>query len=408
MAVSTNLKSLQIKANGKITERKVFSNDDASVALADLAGNQAEVQRQLRLLVSDIADDDTNDAIVEKIDDMVAEKAELIDVVNDVMYTDFTHDASFVELSEKIADTQSRPYRLAEGVVFENADIEIMPVIDTSDIVSMRYMFAGCTKLVSFSQSRLKTDHITDMYRMFESCSALKSIPSIDISNLASGSIYNMLHNCSALEEITFTGIWQLTGFSQLSGLKNLRVVKMGDTRNFTSMSSMFYDCYALESVPPMDTSNVTKMRSMFGYCYALDCVPPMDTSNVTDMYYMFNYFGGTRIEQIDVTSLTEATNMLRVKGEYVSNVYKSNLQYLKILNFGTTDTTIDFQYLSDWGVNYGENKQSLIDTLLTYSCDRAAAGKSAMTVKLHKSVYNRLSYSERAAIIAKGYTLTY
>lgn len=64
-------------------------------------------------------------------------------------------------------------------------------------------------------------------------------------------------------------------------------------------------------------------------------------------------------------------------------------------------------QYLDRWGIDTNENRQSLVDTLLTYSYDRATAGYSAATIKLHADTLARLTAEEIAAITAKGFTLT-
>lgn len=429
MAIPTNIRALRVKVDGKTTELKLFSNDDAAVLLPDLQRPYAEAQLQLRSLVPTITDEDSSEAIAAKIATMASEKAELIDAVNDVMATSIAPNSSLSDVASVVADPLSLPYRLPNGANFQDSKIEIMPVIDTSDIESMKYMFAGCSNLVAFSQAKLQTKHITDMSYMFRYCEKLKVIPLLDISSCENAS--QMLDRCKALEEVRFTGIWKINKFS-LSGFKFLRTVEMGDTRNFTSMVNMFQNCYVLESIPPMDTSNVTDMSQMFygcrslieippldtsnvtdmAYmflsCYVLKSIPPMDTSNVTDMQCMFDFTEVQRIELLDVKSLTSASGMLRVQYSFQNNVRRSALQYLKILNLGTTDTAIDFSYLSDWGINNSENRQSLIDTLLTYSCDRVAAGKSAMTLELHENVYRRLSSRERSAIIAKGYTLTY
>ena len=61
------------------------------------------------------------------------------------------------------------------------------------------------------------------------------------------------------------------------------------DSSQVTNMSSMFYRCSSLTSVPDMETSKVTNMNSMFNYCSSLTAVPDMDTSQVTNMSSMFN-----------------------------------------------------------------------------------------------------------------------
>ena len=64
-----------------------------------------------------------------------------------------------------------------------------------------------------------------------------------------------------------------------------------------------------------------------------------------------------------------------------------------------------------DDGTDPDGNLQSMIDTLLTYSFDRAAAGYSACTITLHANALARLvdaiGDSGMLQIINKGYTIT-
>ena len=66
-------------------------------------------------------------------------------------------------------------------------------------------------------------------------------------------------------------------------------------------------------------------------------------------------------------------------------------------------------EYNCVWGIANDEvpdARQSLIDSLITYSFDRAAAGYSTQTWKLYKDVKALLTDDEIAQITAKGYTL--
>ena len=67
-----------------------------------------------------------------------------------------------------------------------------------------------------------------------------------------------------------------------------LQSVPLFNTQNVTNMSSMFYNCYALQSVPLFNTQNVTNMGSMFASCYVLQSVPLFNTQKVTAMQQMF------------------------------------------------------------------------------------------------------------------------
>lgn len=61
------------------------------------------------------------------------------------------------------------------------------------------------------------------------------------------------------------------------------------------------------------------------------------------------------------------------------------------------------------WGINTSaipEARQSLIDSLITYSFDRAAAGYSNCTIKLSAKTKALLTEEEIAQITAKGFTI--
>ena len=61
---------------------------------------------------------------------------------------------------------------------------------------------------------------------------------------------------------------------------------------------------------------------------------------------------------------------------------------------------------ISAWGQGSAKARQSLVDSLLTYSFDRAAAGYAALTIKLPAASLALLTNAEKAAITAKGFTL--
>lgn len=73
------------------------------------------------------------------------------------------------------------------------------------------------------------------------------------------------------------------------------------DTSNFTSMYSMFRNCYLLTEldVSHFDTSKVTSMNSMFKGCSSLTSlnVSGFDTSKVTDMYNVFSESGVQKLD---------------------------------------------------------------------------------------------------------------
>ena len=82
------------------------------------------------------------------------------------------------------------------------------------------------------------------------------------------------------------------------------------------------------------------------------------------------------------------------------------------IKNFGTASgfTGFNSKYATAWGVandTVPDARQSLVDTLLTYSFDRATAEYTNCTVTLSAATSAVLTEAEKTAITAKGYILT-
>lgn len=83
------------------------------------------------------------------------------------------------------------------------------------------------------------------------------------------------------------------------------------DFEGVTSMSSMFYSCSSLTTIPQLDTSNVTSMGNMFQGCSALTTIPQLDTSNVRNMSYMFQGCSDlTTIPQLNTSNVTNMYSM--------------------------------------------------------------------------------------------------
>lgn len=87
-------------------------------------------------------------------------------------------------------------------------------------------------------------------------------------------------------------------------------------------------------------------------------------------------------------------------------------LRHITISDIGTnsSQTSVDFSKWIIWGVNHTslpDSRQSLIDSLITYSFDRAAAGYRTCTIKLAPKTKALLTEEEIAQITAKGYTIS-
>ena len=129
--------------------------------------------------------------------------------------------------------------------------IEGLEYFDTSKVIDMKYMFAGCTALTSLDLSNFDTSKVLNMSDMFRNCSALTSL---DLSNFNTSGVKdmnNMFYRCEALTSI---------------GLSNF------DTPNVKDMSDMFCGCSALTSLDlsNFNISSATQLYGMFNYCSSL------------------------------------------------------------------------------------------------------------------------------------------
>ena len=187
-----------------------------------------------------------------------------------------------------------------------------------------------------------------------------------------------------------------------------LRTVPLYNTSKVTDMYEMFDNCKSLQTVPAFDTRNVTIMSKMFSSCYLLKTVPEMNTSKVTDFQDMFRNCGSlTTIEGISFKSFSAST----MNHQYIIGFENTSLRKAVFKDIGYQSTAVQFntKNITNWGVNTDEipdARQSLIDSLITYSFDRATAGYPTCTITLSTNTKALLTEEEKSQITAKGFTI--
>ena len=218
-------------------------------------------------------------------------------------------------------------------------------------------LYRGDTKLVY--APNIDTSNVTIMQRMFENCVRLRTVP-----------LYN--------------------------------------TSKVTDMYQMFFNCKSLTTVPAFNTSNVTIMSQMFSSCSLLKTVQEMNTSKVTDFQDMFRSCGSlTTIEGISFKSFSSST----MNHQYITGFENTSLRKAVFKDIGYQSNAVQFntKNIKNWGVNTSEipdARQSLIDSLITYSFDRATAGYPTCEITLSTNTKALLTSDEIAQINAKGFTL--
>lgn len=235
---------------------------------------------------------------------------------------------------------------------------------------------------------------------------------SSEIASIQSGSKYDavMMDGMTIRDYPNYT-IPYTIDTSKMSSMRNLfycsninngklKSIPQLDTSNVTTMIGMFYNCSILESIPQLDTSNVIDMGYMFNNCFALKSIPKLDTSNVIDMDYMFNGCKKlTTIQELDMSSISACINIF-------ANC--NLLTYIVIKNLGKGPLKSGYNFIgaTSWGTGNDENRQSLIDSLITYSYDRASNGMAVTNISLSANTKALLTEEEIAQITAKGFTI--
>ena len=334
-----------------------------------------------------------------------------------------------------------------------------IPQLDTSNFTSFSYMFNNCISLNVDREVIFNAAKATDFRNMFYTSGYIKKVTFTNTSGVTN---FNSMFYHSRVNEVSgidftnrnvpssanslpfeYSYIQTISNvkapenalylFRDAQDLKNIYNLDTSNTTNFeemfykciglkqipeidtskgTNFDSMFYKCYNITSLPQLDTSSGTKFYNMFEDCQALKSIPQLDTSNGTNFNYMFS--GCT--ELIKVSSLS-----LRSLNTTISNLYftgyseKPNLRYVLFKDFGTGSdcTSADFTHWPKWGIEDESIPltkgalQSVRDSLITYSFDRAAAGyTNNCTITLSSETKALLTQDEIAQITTKGYTI--
>ena len=188
--------------------------------------------------------------------------------------------------------------------LFFSSSIISIPMLNTSNVTNMNYMFQSCVNLKTIPL--LDTSKVTSMASMFKSCSSLTSIPELDTSNVTN--MEGIFESCSSLTTIPSLNTSKVNVMASMFGYcTKLKSIPQLDTSNVQDMIGMFYNCVELTSIPQMSTPRLVYARNMFYSCSKLKSVPNIDTSNVKDMSGMFSYcYELTSIPELDASNVTD------------------------------------------------------------------------------------------------------
>ena len=269
------------------------------------------------------------------------------------------------------------------------------------------------TKATAQGASINNTDSITQIVDKMPS-EVLSKVHLTDTYTLNSTALDDFIQNWCVFEKMP----------SNMSNyFKNLPITKLPniDFSKVTSLNSAFYGCDKIKEITINTTKLLTSLNQAFAFCTSLTSQPKLDYSQVTDFYDTFWNNTYTEIDLSDsyrgitfAYTFENCTNLERLKINLRSaiaigmlNIWQKKLYYQEIKELGTAKKSENLDAsITIWGQGSDEARQSLVDSLLTYSFDRAAAGYAALTIKLPAASLALLTDAEKAAITAKGFNL--
>ncbi|MDE5625210.1 MAG: hypothetical protein K2I61_02695 [Muribaculaceae bacterium] len=338
----------------------------------------------------------------------------------------------------------------------------VFPKIDTSNVKSISQAWGGCSNL-RYIPLIDTSNVVTAALPFYDGTSArcpLRRLPAFDFSSLTGGNggmtgflpeleilphldypkCTHFLSNFKQdykLSEIDFSFIDTATFDQTFTGTAITKPV-ITDFKASTSINTLYANCPNLDpdfsaytfkssapkvnlgglffqtkvsAMPRLEFNDVSALSSFFEWNTVVPTVIP-DMSmwgNVTTvngfLHGVISTNAPERIEGLDFASVSDATNFLWSYNRF------PKLRFIRILNLGKGScATYDFSDARCWGEDtpdHPDARKSLVDTLLTDSHDRAAAGLPPATIRLYSTVRNRLTAEELAAITAKGFTLS-
>ena len=187
-----------------------------------------------------------------------------------------------------------------------------MSNFDSSKLVSMEYMFKGCSNLKKINFGNMDTSLVENMKGLFFQC--FNRLESIDVSNFNTSLVTNMIQMfgcCHVLKSIKFSKLFNTSKVTSMSSMfiHGFKIVSLDlshfNTSLVTDMSNMFYECKTIKflNLSSFNTSKVIKMEYMFCHCISLTSLDlsSFNTSNVEDMNNMFRECSS--LEEINLSS---------------------------------------------------------------------------------------------------------
>ena len=244
------------------------------------------------------------------------------------------------------------------------------------DCLDMSYMFYKQLNLSLVSNiANWNTSNVITTSNMFYNCSKLTSVPLFDTSNVLDAS--NMFSGCTSLTSVPEFDFSKVTNFS-----------------------FMFSGCTSLTSVPEFDFSNAKNLQAAFSNCTKLTELPNINCKNI--MSFASNWLGKS-MKKIGIIDCDSVRNANYILGANTNNTTLTDIGGFRNLGKVPALSNTNGNYVLYYFPNL--TKESILNVLnLLY--DRASAGYTVLTLKMHANHLAMLSDEEKAIATNKGWTL--
>lgn len=276
-----------------------------------------------------------------------------------------------------------------------DTNLEYCPMIDTSHLSNTDRMFQGCSNLTIVPL--IDTSNVTSAKHMFRECESIKKLPILNFGNLYYAN--TMFCDCKNLTkvEINFDSVGEASYmFKNCSSLKS-----SPSLAKIAVAVETFSGCTNLEDVSLVNFETIESGYDVFLGCTMLSSVPRLNLINLRSFSGWF--YGCEKVNNLNI-------NFESIKTIGSTSFYGCHKLYkMTIENLGKPQDAeiLDFSSAAYWGVGSADSKQTLIDSLITYSYDRASNGMPIATIKLSANTKAVLTESEIAQITAKGFSIS-
>ena len=193
--------------------------------------------------------------------------------------------ATFTNINLNIRHNQTRLQSYGSGwldVLISGPSLTSLQIAGNTAVANVRHLNLQQAQLIS-------TNNISSFVFVFNDCRQLESVPIWQVRTSGAVNMSSMFFSCVSLQTVPLFNTAVVTNMdSMFENCFNLQTVPLFNTTSATSMLSMFNQCFSLKAVPLFNTSAVTTMNNMFNGCRTLQTVPLFNTAAVTNLQTAF------------------------------------------------------------------------------------------------------------------------